>query len=153
MSAARCRRPACGGPLHIDTDGQGRVLSVCAWCVRKRRRICRECPMRTPNGRAVRCVGCARARHLSLARERDRERYPKRRKYVLERHRQAPPAVREHKRRYIAAYRASHPRDGLDRAYQRAYMAARRADPTYRAKQNARKRALRLQRRAQERAA
>lgn len=101
----------------------------------------------------MRCQGCAKRRHLALDRERDRERYPRRRNDVLAHHniRLRIPAIREHKRLYMHTYRATHPRDGLDRAYQRAYMQQRRQNAAYRNRQNARKRELRAL--AKERAA
>lgn len=153
MSILRCRRRYCGALVDLVTDGLGRVEAVCALCQRNRQGRCRDCPTRLADAHAMRCQTCAQIHKRALGRVRDRERYPTRRRAVLAHHkrRQAIPAIREHKRRYMVAYRQTHPRDGLDRAYQRAYMAGRRADPVYRRRQNARKRELRQM--ARERAA
>jgi hypothetical protein len=150
VSAIRCRRRYCGLWMTPTTDGQGRVTFVCAGCARNKHGLCRECPKSLADCHAMRCPSCAKRRDLAISRERDRARYPIRRGNVLAHHRarQAIPTIREHRRRYMEAYRASHPRDGLDRAYTRAYMQKRRADPWYRAKQNARKRELRALARA-----
>jgi len=153
MSAIRCPRRYCGALLHITTDGMGHVVSTCPLCERKAHGLCRDCPRRLADSHAFRCSSCAKARHLTLARERDRKRYPHRRKSVLRAHKQRAkiPAIREHRRQYMNAYRAANPRDANSRAYQRAYMQQRRADAAYRARQNARKRELRAA--AKERAA
>jgi len=129
-------------------DSLGRVAYVCPLCERNRLGLCRDCnAKRAP--RSMRCVKCRRARHLALDRARDRARYPIRRQQVLASHRKrnALPAVREHRRRYMQAYRANAKHDPRDlaaqRTYQRVYMQQRRLDASYRAKQNARKRELR----------
>ena len=151
----RCPRKFCGLLMEPQTDGMGRVLFVCRGCARNKQGRCRDCPRRLSDPRALRCTICARERYLELARQRDRARYATRRDQVLAAHkaRQAIPEIREHRRRYMMAYRASHPRDGLDRAYMRAYQQKRRADPAYRARENAQKRAARARKREQRRAA
>jgi hypothetical protein len=148
-SAVRCRRAHCGEYCEAVTDGLGYVVFVCPACALNKVRRCRDCSALLQSRHWMRCVRCSRARRRALGRERDRARYPLRRQAVLADHkrRTAIPAIREHRRRYMAAYRAKNARDVFDRAYQRAYMAQRRSDPVYRDKQNARKRELRAERR------
>lgn len=144
MTAIRCPRRYCGVLLELTTDGNGSVVAVCSACARNRRGLCRDCP-RPRASHSMRCSVCALARSRARELEKDRARYPKRRAKVLAHHkvRAAIPAIREHRRRYMVAYRHANPRDANSRAYQRAYMQARRADPLYRFRQNARKRELR----------
>lgn len=153
--AVRCLKPTCRAVYAVTTDGAGRVVGDCPRCARKRAGVCRDCPNRTASTRHVRCTSCARARKLERNRVRDRERYPKRRRHVIARLKRARrnPVVAEHRRRYMAAYRAANPRDDQDRAYQRVYMRQRRSDPAFRERQNARKRELRALRKQQQRAA
>jgi hypothetical protein len=145
MSAIRCPRNHCRLLMEAVVERSGHVVFVCSGCARNKRGLCRDCPRRLTDRRWMRCPSCAVARRRALDRDRDRERYPRRRLAVLADHkkRAALPSVREHRRQYMHAYRAAHPHDACGRAYNRVYMALRRADPAYRAKQNARKRELR----------
>lgn len=149
MSVLRCPRRYCGNVMELVTDGMGRVAAVCHDCARNRRGLCRDCPAPLPLANCMRCRKCGRARKLALDHVRDHARYPKRRHRVIARlkARYADPVWREHRRRYMAAYRAVNQHGPFQRAYQREYMRVRRADPAFRAQQNARKRALRAERR------
>lgn len=139
----RCPRTNCGDLLDITTDGNGHVLVTCAGCLRNRRKLCRDCPRSLAKCNALRCPTCAKGRLHAAQLERDRARYPRKRKADLARHRSALPHVRERRRQYMANYRATHPRDDIDRLYQRLWMTTRRASPAFRAKENKRKRELR----------
>jgi hypothetical protein len=64
VGAAKCPKGFCGGHLETTTDAIGRTVVVCAWCVRKARGICRDCPAPVDGtrGKALRCAIHARER-------------------------------------------------------------------------------------------
>lgn len=149
MATVRCTRRFCGELRTFETDGQGVVrLAPCPGCARNKAKLCRDCPARLPSHTAMRCAACARRRYLALQRERDRERYTKRRAKCLAWHRRRneDAAWRAYRAQYMRDYRVANPRNEFDRIYNRVYMATRRADPEYRERQNARKRELRAAR-------
>lgn len=146
--ALQCPRKNCGELMRDTLDALGRVALVCDACARNRRGLCRDCgrKLHATNRRGtMRCEACAARRTAELTQAYESARYARRKAKMRrwgKRYR-ARKAIREHRRRYMETYRATHPRDAFDRAYGRAYMAARREDPVYRAQINTRKRELR----------
>jgi hypothetical protein len=124
-TATRCPKRQgkfeCGGPLRIDTDGNGMTVVTCEWCERQKRGICRDCPKPVYGKRARRCRECAHKanraseqrwfaehRDEELAKYREYYNRPEvrtaRNEYKRQWRKANPDKVRAQKKRYVARH-------------------------------------------------
>jgi hypothetical protein len=170
MRVARCRLSRCREVLTIDTDGNGRTITVCKSCERNKAGFCRECPRRMEKGPGwrnirFRCDRCTRRHEAELkhaAYHRDPEHFrelrrrsnakPDVRARMLAKHRewlkthpQTPRTKAERRlhRLYHKAWRAKFFSDPANRERRRQEQKRRRQDPAYRARLNEKQRAYR----------
>lgn len=122
MSAAiRCPRYRCTEVARVVAIG-GTTRIVCTACERNQRGLCRDCPRRLENARALRCRGCATLRRIRYDRRRASERHAERRPEDIVRQTAYRTANREKAREYLRQWRTRNPRDDRDRLYNRLNM-------------------------------
>jgi hypothetical protein len=110
-TATRCPKRQgkfeCGGPLRIDTNGNGMTVVTCEWCERQKRGICRDCPKPVYGKRARRCRECAN----KAIRESEREWFERNRDTELAKYREYynQPEVRAARNEYKRQWRKANP--------------------------------------------
>lgn len=99
----------CGGKLTWDSDGLGNVVAHCAWCERRKRGLCRDCPAPV-EGRVRSALRCALHKRLAMRRFSAKHTQNNQRKIRAKaRDYSRRPGIRERRNEYKRLVRAAFP--------------------------------------------